>query len=316
MTAAPALEARPAAEARGDPVQVFGIRHHGPGSARSLVAALEAYRPDAVLIEGPADADPLLSWVTADGMVPPLALLAYAPEEPKVAAFWPYAVFSPEWQAMVWARQRGIEVRFADLPAAMVLAPQTRTLFDDGPDRGPSGPTSTTWRRTCFDELTRHRGLIRAATRWARWPWQPGTTTPSAGGRTWSSRGLDGSSPFPLLTEAMAELRRLSSRAGTTEQRREAYMRQTIRAALKRGHTRVAVVCGAWHAPELTWPLPPANRDTATLRGSARRKVTRDLGAVDPRTAGQCQRLRRGGRPRPAGTTTCGRPRTRPSRAG
>ena len=33
-------------------VEVFGIRHHGPGSARSLVAALQAYQPDAVLIEG------------------------------------------------------------------------------------------------------------------------------------------------------------------------------------------------------------------------------------------------------------------------
>jgi hypothetical protein len=81
------------------PVEVFGIRHHGPGSARSLVAALVDYQPDAVLIEGPADADPLLRWVLADGMTPPLALLGYAADRPQTAAFWPYAVFSPEWQA-------------------------------------------------------------------------------------------------------------------------------------------------------------------------------------------------------------------------
>ena len=30
----------------------FGIRHHGPGSARSLLKALEALQPDAVLIAG------------------------------------------------------------------------------------------------------------------------------------------------------------------------------------------------------------------------------------------------------------------------
>jgi hypothetical protein len=54
------------------PVEVFGIRHHGPGSARSLVAALIDYQPDVVLIEGPADADPLLRWVLADGMTPHL----------------------------------------------------------------------------------------------------------------------------------------------------------------------------------------------------------------------------------------------------
>ena len=121
-------------EQDGDPVTVFGIRHHGPGSARSLLAALEDYQPDAVLIEGPADADPLLSWVTADGMQPPLALLAYARDEPKIAAFWPYAEYSPEWQAMVWARRRAVEVRFCDLPAAMVLAPRTRSLFSDEAD--------------------------------------------------------------------------------------------------------------------------------------------------------------------------------------
>ena len=79
------------------PVEVFGIRHHGPGSARSLVAALRDYQPDALLIEGPADADPLLRWVLADEMTPPLALLGYAPDHPQTAAFWPYAVFSPEW---------------------------------------------------------------------------------------------------------------------------------------------------------------------------------------------------------------------------
>ncbi len=115
----------------GARVEVFGIRHHGPGSARSLVAALEAFQPDAVLIEGPADADPLLRWVLAEGMEPPLALLAYAPDQPKLAAFWPYASFSPEWQAMVWAARAGVETVFCDLPAAMVLAPRTKTLLDD-----------------------------------------------------------------------------------------------------------------------------------------------------------------------------------------
>ena len=99
-------------------VEVFGIRHHGPGSARSLAAALTDYQPDSVLIEGPADADPLLRWVLADGMTPPLALLAYAPDRPQTAAFWPYAAFSPEWQAMIYALRRDIEVGFCDLPAA------------------------------------------------------------------------------------------------------------------------------------------------------------------------------------------------------
>lgn len=51
-------------------------------------------------------------------------------------------------------------------------------------------------------------------------------------------------------------------------------MRRTLRATMKAGHERVAVVCGAWHAPAVTLPLPPANADAATLRGMPKRKVT------------------------------------------
>ena len=137
--------------ANGSPVEVFGIRHHGPGSARSLVAALADYQPDAVLIEGPADADPLLRWVLADGMTPPLALLGYAPDRPQTAAFWPYAVFSPEWQAMIYALQRDIEVgllrpsgsRGARPVAArasheMTMILYSRTMCQPRPSRRPS----------------------------------------------------------------------------------------------------------------------------------------------------------------------------------
>ena len=60
-------------------VEVYGIRHHGPGSARALRGALEEYKPDAVLIEGPPEADPLVDLAGDAGMVPPVALLAYSP---------------------------------------------------------------------------------------------------------------------------------------------------------------------------------------------------------------------------------------------
>src|SRR5690606_21719365 len=102
--------------------RVYGIRHHGPGSARSLRSALEEFRPDMVLIEGPADADQLVPHIAADTMEPPVALLGYVADEPARAAFWPYAVFSPEWQALRYAVGNGIPVRFCDLPASVALA--------------------------------------------------------------------------------------------------------------------------------------------------------------------------------------------------
>ncbi len=247
------------------PVEVFGIRHHGPGSARSLVAALTDYQPDAVLIEGPADADSLLRWVLADEMAPPLALLGYAPDHPQTAAFWPYAVFSPEWQAMIYALQRGIDVGFCDLPAAAMLARWPRRQppdddlekSDDVPSETLSGPPV---------EQQDPLAVLAAAA---------GYDDPE---RWWDDlveSRLDSSSPFPLITDAMAELRMImdQGRDAEREARREAYMRQKIREALKRGRERVAVVCGAWHAPVLRWPLPPAAADVRTLRGAPRRKI-------------------------------------------
>ena len=81
------------------PHTVFGIRHHGPGSARSLERALEALEPDTVLIEGPPEADALLALAAREEMAPPVALLTYVPDEPARAAFYPFARFSPEWRA-------------------------------------------------------------------------------------------------------------------------------------------------------------------------------------------------------------------------
>ena len=103
-------------------VEILGIRHHGPGSARAVLAALDRLRPDVVLIEGPSDADPLTSFVGDPELEPPVALLAWSAATPGLASFWPMAVFSPEWQALRWAHEHDVPVRFCDLPSAVVLA--------------------------------------------------------------------------------------------------------------------------------------------------------------------------------------------------
>jgi Family of unknown function (DUF5682) len=253
------------------PVEVFGIRHHGPGSARSLVAALAEYQPDAVLIEGPADADPLLRWVLVDEMTPPIALLGYAPDHPQTAAFWPYAVFSPEWQAMIYALQRDIDVAFCDLPASAVLARWRPAVPDDhdaADDLDESDDATAETLAIVAPEQQDPLALLAEAA---------GYDDPERWWEDLVESRLDSSSPFPMITEAMAELRMIINQHGhdaEREARREAYMRQKIRDAVKRGRERVAVVCGAWHAPVLRWPLPPAAADVRTLRGAPRRKIT------------------------------------------
>ena len=117
------------------PERLYGIRHHGPGSARAVVQELDRQRPEVILIEGPPEADDLVRWVADPGLEPPVALLGYAADNPSRAAFWPFAVFSPEWQALRWAVTHEVPVRFFDLPYAY------RLTDDRTPDAPPSaGP--------------------------------------------------------------------------------------------------------------------------------------------------------------------------------
>ena len=103
-------------------VNVFGIRHHGPGCARSLLAALRALSPQIILVEGPPDAEGVLPLLAQDGMAPPVALLIYPPDDPQQAVFFPFATFSPEWQALRYSFENKIPARFIDLPQTHRLA--------------------------------------------------------------------------------------------------------------------------------------------------------------------------------------------------
>ena len=86
-----------------DNVHFFGIRHHGPGCAHSLVHALAQLQPDCLLVEGPPEGEALLPMLRSAELRPPVAMLVYMQDEPSQAAFYPFAEFSPEWQALQWA---------------------------------------------------------------------------------------------------------------------------------------------------------------------------------------------------------------------
>ena len=103
-------------------VHLLGIRHHGPGSARAVRAALNTLRPDIVLIEGPPEADELLRWVADKEMKPPVAILCFRPDDPTSSVYYPFVEFSPEWQAISFALRNQVPARFMDLPISNQLA--------------------------------------------------------------------------------------------------------------------------------------------------------------------------------------------------
>lgn len=100
-------------------IRIFGIRHHGRDAPRSLLAALEEWQPDCLLLEGPPEGDALLPFVLSPDMEPPVALVLYAEDESRRVVFYPFAEFSPEWQALRYGLSKGIAVRFMDLPVAV-----------------------------------------------------------------------------------------------------------------------------------------------------------------------------------------------------
>ena len=109
-----------ASRAAAERMHLFGIRHHGPGSARSLRAALDALDPAMVLIEGPPDADDIIRFAALPAMKPPVAMLVHGQDDPGLSTFYPYGIYSPEWQAMLWAAARGRPVRFMCQKASIV----------------------------------------------------------------------------------------------------------------------------------------------------------------------------------------------------
>ncbi|MFF2142481.1 DUF5682 family protein [Kitasatospora sp. NPDC058190] len=232
-------------------VALLGIRHHGPGSARAVAAALVQWQPDAVLIEGPAEADAVVHLAAEKDLVPPVALLAHAVDDPAKAAFWPYAEFSPEWVAIRHAVDRDLPVRFIDLPAGYGFAPADSADGDrpdelpadgDRPDELPADPLALLAEAAGHDDPER---------------WWEDVVEHRA-------PGADALAPFAAVAEAMAALRAEGLGESRRDRLREAYMRQQIRAARRAGHRRIAVVCGAFHVPALA-TMPTVAHDRALL---------------------------------------------------
>lgn len=237
-------------------LHVFGIRHHGPGCARALRTALAELSPDVVLIEGPSDAGAALPLAADPEMVPPVALLVHVDNEPERALFYPFAEYSPEWQALRYAAERGIPAHFMDLPCGHQLA--SRRDKDSEPRENVASAHDR--EETLRDDPI---GLLAEAAGFddhEQW-WDLQVEQRS------DARGL-----FEAILEAMSALREQHQERSRRELQREAYMRKTIRAAQKQGYERIAVVCGAWHAPMLT-SLGPAKPDNELLKGLPKVKV-------------------------------------------
>ncbi|GID63747.1 hypothetical protein Acy02nite_16280 [Actinoplanes cyaneus] len=205
----------------GDPrVLLIGVRHHSPVLAAAVPALLDAFRPESVLVELPAEMQPWITWLSDPDTVAPVALAAAGADRP--TAFYPFADFSPELAAVRWARQAGVPVICGDLPLTDSAWAAERSSGASAPGLGDAVQAGLSGR--AGDDL------------WDRWV----------------EAEAPGSPPEAVRRAALAAgwaLRQDSSAYGAEplDLRREACMR----GHLERTPGRIAAVVGAFHAPAL-----------------------------------------------------------------
>lgn len=290
-------------------VNILGIRHHGPGSAKNVKAFLEQTRPDIVLVEGPPEADGILQWADHKELKPPVAILCYQPDNPKLSSFYPFAEFSPEWQAILYARKNNIPVRFMDLPAchqfaleeekrkeaeaAAAKAAETdddtndreilnngRLLNSDIPLNGASPMQLGKHSRRRLHNNDAGDTETEADADISLYTDPIAHLAKAAGygdGEKWwehmFEHRMNDEAVFEAVMESMQILREVFPRKDDRMERlREAHMRKTIRQAEKEMFQNIAVICGAWHAPALA-DMPKAKEDNDLLKGLPKVKV-------------------------------------------
>ncbi len=233
-------------------LQVFGIRHHGPGSARRLLQALERWQPDCLLVEFPADAQKELEQMGHLALEPPIALVVYDQNNIQQAYYYPFARFSPEWQALRWAARAGVASEAIDLPVGTQLALKEQKQLEVGEK------VADPWQRDPLGEVARLAGFTD------REQWWDLTF----------EQETDDFALFSAINELIATLRSEAHQNSRETLLREAFMRKALRKAMRAGYERVAIVCGAWHSPAL---LDVARykvaADTQVLRGLPKVKV-------------------------------------------
>jgi hypothetical protein len=215
-------------------IRYYGIRHHGPGSASSLIAALEIQKPDIILIEGPSDAQAALQWIADPQLKPPVAMVIYEIDQPHNAIFYPIAYFSPEWQAMQFAVRNNIPFHFIDLPFQKTLSLKRSTAEEFESTETYADP---------FQLIASHQG------------WEDGESWWDANFET-----FEGPEIFPVVSQLMAAFRENEPASGPQPSMnaiREAYMAKSIQ-KLSSKYSNAAVVCGAWHLPALENPVKPS----------------------------------------------------------
>jgi hypothetical protein len=114
---------------RSSNIVFFPVRHHSPACSFHLKKVIEEYNPEVILIEGPADANKTIQYLShTDTKTPVCIYYSYSDSKglvdeakEKYMCYYPFLDFSPELVALREAAAKGITAEFIDLSYAHIL---------------------------------------------------------------------------------------------------------------------------------------------------------------------------------------------------
>jgi hypothetical protein len=213
---------------------IFGVRHLSPAGAWHLLQFLDEIKPTAVLIEGLSDANGQIGHFAGKETKPPIAILAYTEELPVRTLLYPFAGYSPEYQALLWAKRQGVYAAFIDLPSDVFLQLEYEMAGSMKIETGEG------CRGSVYERWAQLAGEEDQDTYWER------NFEHNLNRDTYRLAALE-------FGKSIRELLRDDPHEYAKNLVREAYMRSRIQKTIEAGHApdRIVVVTGAYHASAL-----------------------------------------------------------------
>jgi hypothetical protein len=206
-------------------VVFFPVRHHSPAAARIVQQLIQEIKPTAIAIEGPSDFNEQISELFLPHQLP-ISIYSYVQtSEIRRGAFYPFCIYSPEWQALQSANEHHLPVEFIDLPWAESLTNRTsQNYYSD----------ESFSRSSYVDTLCQKLGVPDFDTLWD------------------TLFEIDANMSIATYLERCHQfcyhLRTSEHQASSSDQQREAFMAERIKSLITKYPGKILVVTGGFHS--------------------------------------------------------------------
>lgn len=225
---------------------IFAIRHLSAAAGFNVRKKLTKYKPDLVLIEGPANANDMLPWFCHKQTRLPIAILSYTTQKPLHTLLYPFAQYSAEYQAISWAYEHNIPCRFMDVPSDILLS------LIQAKEQGLKQEQEDVYTKDTTNIYTSLEQTLEQS-------------FDSIYERSLEQLEQD----YDVKAYEFGQQIRLHSHDDKFDYAlnhvREAYMKRSIVEAQQQGFNKIFCVCGAYHAPALKQNEPLSDSEFEQL---------------------------------------------------